>query len=262
MMASDMRPKRSDCCAEAPASPPGAQTGQVDSAQDVCCTTSAEPNLTPVDDCCASKEQEIAALGAIPEIRRVLYIVLTINLAMFVAEFTAGILAHSTALMADSIDMLGDALVYVLSLYALTRDLRWRAGAAVAKGLIIAAFGIWIFIEAGLKLTSGMTPAAGTMGLFGVIALAANLACLALLFRHRNRDVNMSSTFECSRNDVIANVGVLLAALGVSKFASMWPDIIVGSIIALLFFRSSLRVLRQAWPQFRATRPTVAVELD
>lgn len=261
-MARDISPEGSDCCADAPASPAGAQTGQVDRARDACRNGSAEPDLPPVDDCCASKEQEIAALGAIPEIRRVLYIVLTINLAMFIAEFTAGILAHSTALMADSIDMLGDALVYVLSLYALTRGLRWRAGAAVAKGLIIAAFGIWIFIEAGLKLTSGMTPSASTMGLFGAIALAANLTCLALLFRYRNRDVNMSSTFECSRNDVIANLGVLLAALGVSTFASIWPDIIVGSIIALLFLRSSLRVLRQAWPQFRSARPTVAVELD
>lgn len=201
-------------------------------------------------------------MGSIPEVRRVLYIVLAINLVMFGVELIAGILAGSTALMADSVDMLGDALVYMLSLYALTRGLRWRAGAAVAKGVIIAAFGIWIFVEVALKLVSGATPTASTMGLIGAIALAANLTCLALLYRHRNRDINMSSTFECSRNDVIANVGVLLAAAGVSAFESGWPDIIIGSFIAVLFFRSAIRVLAQAWPQLRSARPTVAVELD
>ena len=214
------------------------------------------------DDCCSAKEQEIAALSAHADIKRVLQIVLAINFTMFLAEFTAGLLANSTALMADSVDMLGDALVYVLSLYALHRSLRWRAGAAVAKGAIIAAFGLWIAIEAALKLVEGVTPVAGMMGLFGLIALAANLTCLTLLYRHRHRDVNMSSTFECSRNDVIANVGVLLAAGGVYATGAAWPDILVGAIIAALFFRSAVRVLREAWPQFRAARADVAVSLE
>ena len=170
-------------------------------------------------DCCASKENEIAALGGHPDVRRVLQIVLAINLAMFFAEFTAGLLAGSTALMADSIDMLGDALVYILSLYALERGLKWRAGAALAKGGLIAAFGLWIFAEVMLKLVGGAVPTAATMGLFGLIALAANLTCLGLLYRHRNRDVNLSSTFECSRNDVIANLGVLVAAAGIRQLA-------------------------------------------
>lgn len=214
------------------------------------------------DDCCSAKEDEIAALGAYADVRRVLQIVLIINLAMFFAEFAAGIFARSTALMADSIDMLGDALVYILSLYALERSLRWRAGAALFKGGIIAAFGIWVAVEVALKLAAGVVPMAGTMGIFGFIALAANLTCLALLYRHRNRDVNLSSTFECSRNDVIANTGVIVAAAGVYMFNSGWPDIIVGSAIAILFFRSAVRVLRQAWPQFRAARPVVSVALD
>lgn len=195
-------------------------------------------------------------------VKRVLQVVLVINLAMFVAEFTAGLLADSTALMADSVDMLGDALVYTLSLYALQRSTRWRGGAAVAKGGIIAAFGIWVIVEAALKLVNGVTPVAGTMVLLGLIALAANLTCLALLYRFRHRDVNMSSTFECSRNDVIANAGVLLAAAGVYATGAAWPDILVGAMIAILFFRSAIRVLRQAWPQFRATYPAVAVALD
>lgn len=214
------------------------------------------------DDCCSAKEQEIAALGSHADVRRVLVIVLVINLVMFFAEFTAGIMARSTALMADSVDMLGDALVYMLSLYALKRSLRWRAGAALVKAGVIAAFGIWVAIEVVLKLVGDVVPTAQTMGVFGAIALAANLTCLALLYRFRHRDVNMSSTFECSRNDVIANTGVIVAAGGVYLFQSGWPDIIVGGIIAVLFFRSAIRVLREAWPQFRADRTTVAVALD
>lgn len=214
------------------------------------------------DECCSKKGDEIAELGSTADVRRVLQIVLAINLAMFVAEFTAGLLARSTALMADSVDMLGDALVYILSLYALERSLHWRAGAAVAKGVIIAGFGIWVLAEVIMKIVSGVAPTASTMGLFGAIALAANLTCLALLYRYRNRDVNLSSTFECSRNDVIGNVGVLAAAAGVAAFNSFWPDVIVGSVIALLFLRSAIRVLRSAWPQFRSSSPSRAVAFD
>lgn len=214
------------------------------------------------DDCCSSKGDEIAALGSTAGVRRVLLIVLAINLTMFFVEFTAGLLARSTALMADSIDMLGDALVYILSLYVLGRSLRWRAGAALVKGVIIAAFGIWVFAEVVMKIATGVVPTASTMGLFGAIAFAANLISLALLYRYRHRDVNLSSTFECSRNDVAANIGVIVAAGGVAAFNSFWPDVIVGTIIALLFFRSAIRVLRSAWPQFRATNATEAVIFD
>lgn len=120
------------------------------------------------------------------------------------------------------------------------------------KGGIIAAFGIWVFTEVILKLIHGVVPIAGIMLAFGGLALVANLTCLALLYRFHSQDVNMSSTFECSRNDVIANVGVLSAAGGVYLFNSPWPDILIGAIIAIVFFRSAIRVLRQAWPQFRA----------
>jgi Co/Zn/Cd efflux system component len=207
------------------------------------------------DDCCSAKEDEIAAMRG--GMKRVLQIVLAVNAAMFLAEFTAGVLAHSSALMADSVDMLGDALVYVLSLYALHRSDRWRAGAALVKGGVIAAFGVGVFAEVAAKILYGVTPMAGIMFAFGGIALAANLSCLALLYRYRAQDVNMSSTFECSRNDVIANVGVLLAAGGVYAFASPWPDILVGLVIAVIFFRSAIGVLRQAWPQFRSGVLTV-----
>lgn len=184
--------------------------------------------------------------------RGALTIVLAINVVMFVAEFGAGLVARSTALIADSVDMLGDALVYAPSLYALLRSDRWRAGTVVAKGLVIALFGIGLLIDVAMKLGHGVIPAANMMLVFGAIALAANLTCLALLYRHRARDVNMSSTFECSRTDVIANGGVLLAAGGAYLFGSPWSNIVASGLIAALFLRSAVRVLRDAWPQFRA----------
>jgi Co/Zn/Cd efflux system component len=158
--------------------------------------------------------------------------------------------------------MLGDALVYAISLYALSRSPRWRAGAAMAKGCLIAAFGVSVGIEAVRKLVYGVVPTASIMLIVGVVALAANLTCLALLYRFRNRDVNMASTFECSRNDVIANIGVLVAAAGVRAFDAGWPDVAIGGIIAVLFLRSALRVIRSAWPELRADRPSGVVKLD
>ncbi|MCA1713578.1 MAG: cation transporter [Gammaproteobacteria bacterium] len=206
-----------------------------------------------MDDCCSSKQEEIASLGLKKDQRRVLVIVLAINAVMFVTEFSAGLVARSSALQADAVDMLGDALVYVLSLFALNRGAKWEAGAALAKGGVILLLFFVIVVEIVLKLLHGVPPSSRLMLIFGSMALAANLTCLALLWRFRKLNVNMSSTFECSRNDVIANVGVLIAAGVVALLGSGWPDIAVGSIIALIFLRSAVRVLRQAWPQFRGT---------
>lgn len=212
--------------------------------------------LQPMDDCCAHKGDEIAELARHGR-RRVLQAVLAINLAMFVIELGAGIAARSTALMADSVDMLGDAVVYALSLYALSRSERWKTGAALVKGTVILVFGIGISIEVTTKLAHGVTPVSSIMMTFGAIALVANSVCLALLWRHRSADVNMRSTFECSRNDVIANVGVLVAALGVWITNAAWPDILVGAAVAALFLRSAVSVLREAWPAFRTSAGAV-----
>ena len=203
------------------------------------------------DDCCSEKAGAIEQLAAREDQRRVLIAVLAINTFMFVLEFGAGVIAGSTALMADSVDMFGDALVYGLSLYALARSSRWKAGAAMAKGLFLLVFGIGILVEIAIKLRTGIPPSSSLMLIFGGIALAANLICLRLLWRFRSQDVNMSSTFECSRNDVIANVGVLVAAGAVASSGSAWPDILVGGLIALIFLRSALKVIGSAWPQLR-----------
>ena len=204
------------------------------------------------DHCCAGKGKELERLARQAEQRRVLQMVLAINAAMFVAEFSAGAIAGSAALMADSVDMLGDALVYGLSIYALSRSERWKGGAALAKGIFILAFGLGIAIDIVTKIQSGIPPSSTLMLVFGSIALAANLTCLSLLWRFRRQDVNMASTFECSRNDVISNVGVLAAAGAVALTASPWPDLIIGALIAVLFLRSAFQVIRASIPVVRA----------
>ena len=188
---------------------------------------------------------ECCEIRAIPERqRRVLVVVLCINAVMFAAELWAGLLAHSTALLADSVDMLGDAIVYGFSLYVVARGRRWQARAAVLKGAIMAMFGVGVLTEVAMKILRGVTPAADVMSAVGVIALAANIVCLWLLWRHKDDDVNMGSAWLCSRNDVVANGGVLLAAAGVALTGSAWPDVAIGLIIASLFGASAVKILR------------------
>src|SRR5438046_5503643 len=153
---------------------------------------------------------------------------------MFVAEGVAGLLAHSTALLADSADMLGDTIVYGFSLYAVGRGARWQGRAALLKGGIMAFFGLGVLGEAGMKLAQGVVPTAPLMGGMGLLALAVNTCVLGFLWRHRGDDVNMRSAWLCSRNDVIANASVLLAAGGVALTGSAWPDILVGLAFALM----------------------------
>jgi Co/Zn/Cd efflux system component len=207
-----------------------------------------------VDDCCSKKGETLIVLAQGDQ-RRVLVIVMIVNIAMFVAEFGAGVVAQSSALMADSVDMMGDAFVYALSLYALSRGTRWQAGAALTKGLIILAFGLGILIEIAFKISNGVTPSSRIMMIFSAIALVANGFCLALLWRFRKLNVNMRSTFECSRNDVASNIGVLAAGALVALSGSFWPDIIIAAIIAALFLRSAFSVLASAWPVFHSNAP-------
>jgi cation diffusion facilitator family transporter len=205
--------------------------------------------------CCEEKGCEVTALRE--SHARVLWMVLGINALMFVVEGTAGLLAHSTSLLADALDMLGDALVYGFSLFVLSRSVRWQAGAALAKGGFMLAFGLAVLGEAAYKVFHPVMPGVETMGIVGTIALAANIVCFSLLYRHRADNLNMSSTWLCSRNDLIANVGVLVAAGAAYLLASRWPDIVVGCIIAVLFLRSAFSVLRDAaralWPTSYAT---------
>lgn len=195
--------------------------------------------MTLVDACCEVRPVHVRQ-------RRVLQVVLGINAAMFLVGLAAGLIAHSTALLADSMDMLGDALVYGFSLYVIGRVPAWQARAALVKGTVMAAFGAGVLAEVATKLARGVTPEAGIMSTVAFAALLANAAVLLLLWRHRSDDINMRSAWLCSRNDVMANAAVLLAALGVAATGSPWPDILVGLAIAALFGASALVVIRQA----------------
>lgn len=188
---------------------------------------------------------------------RILRIVLAINVALFLIELSAGIVAASTSLMADSLDSLGDALVYAFSLYVLFRSERWKAGAALLKGLIMLGFGIAIAVALINRALAPVLPVAEMIGGFGLFALACNASCLVLLTRHRSDDINMESVWLCSRNDIIANFGVIAASVGVAATGSMWPDFAVGTVIAVIFLRSAFYVLTQAVKELR--RSPVAI---
>jgi Co/Zn/Cd efflux system component len=178
--------------------------------------------------------------------RRTLHIVLWINAAMFAAEFGAGILADSRALIADSADNLGDALVFGLSLYVVGRSLRWRAGAAFFKGLIQLAFGVGIVISIVLGVLGEPEPIGLAIMAVATVALAANLTCFMLLLKHRGEDVNMRSVWLCARNDVIGNIAVIISGALVLLLDSHWPDIAVASLVAMVFLHTGYAVLRDS----------------
>jgi len=210
-----------------------------------------------MSDCCNDKACEIEALKA--KQSSTLKAVLGINATMFAVEIAAGIAAGSVALVADSLDMLGDALVYGFSLYAVTRGLREKAISALLKGGIMGAFGLIVLLQAGYRALHPDAPVVALIGVIGALALVANGTCLALLWRHRADDINMRSVWLCSRNDIIANVSVLIAAAGVWATESAWPDIIIGTELAVLFLRSSVQVIRDALRALRAAPPIPSV---
>ncbi len=205
-----------------------------------------------MDPCCEAKARELAAVRL--RQGRVLVTVLVVNASMFCVEFGAGVLSGSTALLADSLDMLGDSLVYGLSLFVLHRSLAWRARAALAKGGIMAAFGIGVLLEAAFRLRTGVPPMVPAMAVIGTLALVANAYCFSLLWRHRADDINLRSTWLCSRNDLMANGAVLVAAVLVAWSGSLWPDLIVGAGIAGLFLRTASSVFRESLTELARLR--------
>lgn len=201
-------------------------------------------------DCCNDKACEIDALRGRQS--ATLKVVLALNATMFLVELTAGLVSGSVSLLADSLDMLGDALVYGFSLYVLARGTRMKAIAALFKGGIMAAFGLFVLAQALYKIMFPQVPTVEVIGAIGLLALAVNSVCLALLWRHRSDDINMRSVWLCSRNDIIANVSVLFAAAGVWLTQSAWPDVLVGLALAALFLRSALAVVRGARAELSA----------
>lgn len=209
-----------------------------------------------MDSCCEKKSSELSVLRGTH--RNVLSAVLVINFVLFFVEAIAGLLANSTALLADSLDMFGDSVVYGFSLYVLWRSAAWKAKAALLKGAIMALFGAGVLFEVIYKTISGIVPNAETMGIIGALVLLGNGICFLLLFRHRSDGLNMRSSWLCSRNDIIANLSVLVAAAGVKVSDASWPDILVGAAIAALFLKSAFTVLRESFLELRILRPQSA----
>ncbi len=194
--------------------------------------------------CCEEKSPALMQLAKGQS--KVLWIVLGINLAMFGIESVYAFVAGSLALLADSMDMLGDAMTYGVSLFVVNKGLQAKAGAARFKAWIILFSAVGILAAASYRAFFQAVPNYEVMGVVGAMALAANLVCLQLLSKYRNTDVNMSSVWLCSRNDIIANVSVLAAAYFVHYFASPWPDLIVGGALSLLFLRSAMQIFAEA----------------
>ena len=182
---------------------------------------------------------------------------LAINLVLFVGEFGAGWWGDSSALQADSLDSLGDALVYAMSLWAVGRSLRQRSHVVLLKGGIQALFGIGVLLEVMRRAWLGAEPLAPIMAWAAGLALVGNLVCFRLLTRFRSDDMNMRSVWLCSRNDAIGNVAVMLAALGVWGTATGWPDLIVAGIMATLFLSSAFQIIRQALAERRGDQAHV-----
>jgi Co/Zn/Cd efflux system component len=200
-------------------------------------------------DCCEAKGCALEALRARQS--GTLKTVLWINAAMFLAVSAAGIYASSSALLADSLDNLGDALTYALSLYAVGRGTRAKGMVSLLKGALILGAALFVLAQVGYRLVHPGVPLFGTMAAMALAGLAANGTCLALLWKHRGEDVNMASVWECSRNDIAANLAVLLAAAGVWLAGAGWPDVLVGALLAVLFLRSAARVLRASLAALR-----------
>ncbi len=216
-----------------------------------------------MDSCCEDKACELEELRK--QQSNVLWVVFAINAVMFVLEFSIGFIAGSVALLADSLDMLGDTLVYGFSLFVITRSETWKVYAALLKGCIMLIFGLGVLGQAAYKFFMNGIPDAQIMGIISLVALAANTTCLFLLMSRRNDDLNMRSTWLCSRNDIVANTGAFIAAVGVYLTVSRWPDLIIGLIITIIFIKSAWYVLREAIGQIctvykdKQTYPEVSI---
>jgi Co/Zn/Cd efflux system component len=176
---------------------------------------------------------------------------LAINGLMFAVEVIAGLAAGSASLQADALDFLGDTANYAISLIVVGMALRYRASAAMAKGITMAVFGLWVIATLIWHVVQGTLPSAFTMGVVGSVALLANAASFTLLWAYRDGDANMRSAWICTRNDVLGNIAVLAAAAGVFGTGTGWPDVIVALIMALLALQGAFIVLRRSSTELR-----------
>jgi Co/Zn/Cd efflux system component len=195
-----------------------------------------------------------------PRYRRVLWAALAINASLFLIEIVAGFAARSVSLQADALDFLADSANYAISLFVLGMALRTRARAALIKGVSMGAFGVWVLGSTVWHALYGTLPEAGTMGIVGFAALVANGATFAILWAYRAGDSNMRSVWLCSRNDVIGNLAVLLAAVGVFGTGTGWPDVLVAAVMAGLALQGAWQIVREALTEIRLPKIVFTTE--
>jgi len=198
------------------------------------------------DHCCDHDTPPASQIHNLPRYRRILWLALVLNAAMFGVELVGGYRSGSLSLLADAIDFAGDATNYGISLAVLSAALTWRARAAQFKALCMMAFGLFVLGRALWAVLGGAVPDAATMGVVGALALATNVSVAWMLYAFREGDANMRSVWLCSRNDAIGNLAVMAAALGVLGTGTAWPDLLVAVIMSSLALLGGWQVLRQA----------------
>lgn len=180
------------------------------------------------------------------EQNRILIILLSINATMFFIEITLGILSESTALIADSLDMLADATVYAIGLYAVGKEAIVKIKAAYISGIFQILLGVTVLIDIARRTILGSEPESILMIFIGIAALIANLICLQLISKHKNGEVHMRASWVFSKNDVIANLGIILAGVLVYLFDSRFPDLIIGLAISFIVIRGGIHIIKEA----------------
>lgn len=210
-------------------------------------------NDESMSDCCGcGKTLDVAAMQAGQ--RRVLRLVLAINLATFAMMVFAAWYSRSSSLLSGALDNLGDALTYALSLAVVAAGARAKARVSLLKGVLILGAAVAVAIQIAWRLGNPTVPLFEGMGIAGLLNLGANWVCLRLLTPYRQGDLNLASAWECARNDILEGVAVLVAAALVWVSGAGWPDLLVACALLVLFLRSALRVFDASWRELRAAQ--------
>lgn len=202
-----------------------------------------------MSDCCGCNQLETRTLAG--KERRVLIAVLAINVGTFLMMVAGSVLSGSSSLLSGTLDNLGDAVTYALSLAVVGSSVAAKARVALVKGFLIGGSALAVALQIGWSVAHPGTPVVETMGVAAMLNLGANAVCLWMLSPYRHGDVNLASAWECSRNDIFEGCAVIVATIAVWLFGSGWPDLVVATILLALFARSASRVIRTAWKQMR-----------
>ena len=200
-------------------------------------------------NCCGSNQP----IHQSPKYKKAWWIVLILNLSMFVVEIVMGVKSGSTSLLSDSLDFLGDSANYLISLIVLPMALSYRAKASMVKGLTMGGFGLFILLTTIYRVFYGEMPSYSEMSIVGFLALLINVSALLILLKFRDGDSNVRSVWVCSRNDAIGNVAVILAGMAVYFFQSKYPDLIVAFVLAFLALQASQEIIKRAWTELKVS---------